>query len=353
MKPPITRAQLLTEHYPAAPAFRLRQIDTALFDVHNTTITDVTTLPVDMRETLLKAQFPWMSVTEHMLYESKHGDTWKVILRAADGKLFESVLMRNKREQWTICVSSQIGCAMKCTFCATGTMGLKRSLSADEIVDQYRYWQQFLASRPELDERISNVVFMGMGEPLANYENVKTAIHTWLANTDIGPTKITVSSVGILSQLEKVLTDPTWPPVRIAISLHAANQARRETIVPTTVPNFLEHLADWSQRYHHILGNRNHHITYEYTLLSGVNDTMEIAEELARYIKKTGVSKVNIIPYNPVAGKAFSRTDTKRIEIFKDVLRAHDITVTQRKTMGDDIAAACGQLVVAQQTDLA
>lgn len=351
MKPPITRSELLNTLFPKAPAFRQKQLQAALFDISNTSVVDITTLPQAMRETLADASFPWMSVSQHMLYESKDGNTWKVILRATDGKLFESVLMRNKREQWTICVSSQIGCAMKCTFCATGTMGLKRSLSSDEIIDQYRYWQQFVASRPELDERISNVVFMGMGEPLANYENVKTAIHTWLAYTDIGPTKITVSSVGILSQLEKILTDETWPPVRIAISLHSANQQKRESIVPTTVPNFLNHLADWSQRYHVQKGNRNHHITYEYTLLSGVNDTPDIATELAGYIKKTGVSKVNVIPYNPVTGKIFKRTDTKRIDIFKDILRSHGITVTQRKTMGDDIAAACGQLVVAQGKD--
>lgn len=350
MKQPVTRTELLKEHFPNAPAFRMKQIQKALFEPVYTDISDVTTLPKDMREILSTNQFPWMSVSQHMLYESKHHDTWKVILKAADEKLFESVLMRNNRDQWSICVSSQIGCAMKCTFCATGTMGLKRSLTVDEIVDQYRFWQQFIANTKTLDGRISNVVFMGMGEPLANYAAVKETIHTWLANTDIGPTKITVSSVGILSQLEKLLTDDTWPPVRIAISLHSANQERREEIVPTTVPNFLEHLADWSKRYHHLKGNRNHHITYEYTLLSGVNDTVEIAEELASYIKQTGVSKVNVIPYNPVSGKPFNRSDVSRIDSFKEILRQHDITVTQRKTMGDDIAAACGQLVVSQNS---
>lgn len=344
-----TRQAILAEHFPNEPKFRLKQIAAALFDVHNTSITDVTTLPLHMRETLAESDFPWMSVRLHTMFESKRGDTWKAILKGADDKLFETVLMRNKRDQWSICVSSQIGCAMKCTFCATGTMGLKRSLTADEITDQYRFWQQFVAARPELDERISNVVFMGMGEPLANYAAVKETIQTWLDFTDLGPTKITVSSVGILSQLEKILTDDDWPPVRIAISLHSANQTRREEIVPTTVPDFLKHLADWSRRYDETKGNRNHHITYEYVLLAGVNDTEDIAYELAKYIHKTGVSKVNVIPYNPVAGKPFTRGDKERIDMFKDILRAKGITVTQRKTMGDDIAAACGQLVIAQQ----
>jgi 23S rRNA (adenine2503-C2)-methyltransferase len=195
-------------------------------------------------------------------------------------------------------------------------------------------------------ERISNVVFMGMGEPLANYDNVKEAIQTWLDHTDLGPTKITVSSVGVVNQLEKILTDPTWPDVRIAISLHSANQRKREEIVPTTAPQFLNFLADWSHRYAAVRGNRTHHITYEYILIDHVNDTPELALELARYIKKTAYSKVNVIPYNPVTGKSLARSDRTRIVTFKDVLRQHGIDVTERKTMGDDIAAACGQLVV-------
>jgi 23S rRNA (adenine2503-C2)-methyltransferase len=346
-----TRKSILDEFFPNEPNFRIKQIKAGLFDPKYKNIEDITPLPKQMRETLAEQDFPWMSVRLHKLFESENGDTWKAILKGADERLFETVLMRNKREQWSICVSSQIGCAMKCTFCATGTMGLKRSLTADEITDQYRFWQQFVATREDLDERISNVVFMGMGEPMANYDNVKEAIQTWLDNTDIGPTKITVSSVGILSQLERVLNDDDWPPVRIAISLHSANQTKREEIVPTTVPDFLGHLADWSHRYQTIKGNRNHHITYEYVLLAGVNDTPEIARELATYIAKTGVSKVNVIPYNPVEGKDFTRGDQDRIDEFKDILRARDITVTQRKTMGDDIAAACGQLVIGEQPE--
>ncbi len=187
---------------------------------------------------------------------------------------------------------------------------------------------------------------MGMGEPLANYENVKSAIHTWLTYTDLGPTKIMVSTVGVLSQMEKLLTDPEWPPVRITISLHSANQGRREEIVPTTIPDFIEKLADWSHRYRDILGNRRHHLTFEYTLISHVNDEPELARELATYVKKTAVTKVNVIPYNPVFGKTFTRTERDRIDIFKQILRDHDVNVTERKTMGDDINAACGQLAL-------
>lgn len=348
MTKPIARKSRLTELFPKAPAFRYKQILQALYDTTISGWENISTLPKDMKHTLSQ-EMPWISVQERALFQSEARDTYKAVLEAVDGNAFETVLMRNKRDQWTICVSSQIGCAMRCTFCATGAMGLKRSLLADEIADQYRYWKYFLANHPDLPQRISNVVFMGMGEPLANYENVKEAIHTWLDYTDIGPTKITVSSVGIVTQLEKILDDPDWPPVKIAISLHSANQQKREEIVLSTIPDFLKKLADWARRYQQILGNRNHHITYEYTLINKVNDTPELAHELAKYIQKTGSSKINVIPYNPVSGKTFDRSQQARIDAFKDIVREYGLTVTQRKTMGDDIDAACGQLAIASE----
>ena len=339
-----TRSELTKELFPDAPRYRLEQIEAALFQSELKSYDEITTLPKEMRQAL-SASLPWISVEAEKVLTSAKKDTAKAILRAQDGLRFESVLMANARDQWTICVSSQIGCAMGCTFCATGAMGFKRNLTSDEITDQYRFWKGYLAERPELPQRISNVVFMGMGEPLGNYENVKDAIHRWLKHTDIGPTRIAVSTVGVLMNMERLLKDPDWPPVRIAVSLHSADQKRREEIVPTTVPDFLIKLADWSHRYAHTLRNRRHHITYEYTLLSGVNDTPEIAEELAQYIRKTSFAKVNVIPWNPVKGKAFSTSAAERIEKFKAVLRAHGIDVTQRRTMGEDIAAACGQLI--------
>ncbi|MDO8462712.1 MAG: 23S rRNA (adenine(2503)-C(2))-methyltransferase RlmN [bacterium] len=330
--------------------FRFRQIEVALFDPSIRAWADVTTLSHAMREAL--AAVPWMSVTQAAILKSRAGDTFKAALATEDGLVFESVLMANRRGQWTICVSSQVGCAMGCTFCATGAMGLTRSLTADEIADQYRFWMYWLQDHAETVKyaRISNIVFMGMGEPLANYANVKSAITTWLRVTDIGTTRITVSTVGVLPQLERILTDPAWPHVRIAISLHSANEERRREIVPTTAPKFLERLADWAQRYHQSLGNRRHHVTYEYTLLNEVNDTPEHARELARFIARTGSSKVNVIPWNPVAGKPFVRAQQERIDTFKRVLLDAGYTVTQRKTMGDDIAAACGQLATVKRS---
>lgn len=344
----ISRAEKIKELYPKIPKFRFDQILKAFFDVQVKGWNDVSTLPFDMRKNLAE-HIPWLSITPFKVYESKNKDTFKAVVQAVDKRSFETVLMANKRGQWTICVSNQIGCAMKCSFCATGTMGLKRSLHSDEIMDQYRFWQQFLHARPELAQRISNIVFMGMGEPLANYDNVKETIHTWLKYTDLGPTKIMVSTVGILNQMEKLLTDPDWPPVRIAISLHSPNQERRKEIVPTTVPDFIKKLAAWSQKYQATLGNRTHHLTFEYTLINGVNDTPELAKELAEYVKHTAVKKVNVIPYNPVKGKEFVRAQNERIDRFKKILLDNGVNVTQRKTMGDDIDAACGQLALSTE----
>ncbi|MFH1286845.1 MAG: 23S rRNA (adenine(2503)-C(2))-methyltransferase RlmN [Candidatus Magasanikbacteria bacterium] len=340
----MNREKIIQEFVPGIQKFRFDQINKALFDTIYSSWDDVTTLPKEMKA-ILGDNIPWLSFQEKGLHESASQDTFKGIFETDDGLLFESVLMKNRKEQWTICISSQVGCAMRCAFCATGAMGLKRGLESCEIVDQYRFWQNFLSEHPNFSQRISNVVFMGMGEPLANYENVKASINTWLKYTDLGPSKILVSTVGILPQMKKLLTDPDWPATRIAISLHSANQQKREEIVPTTTPNFLKDIAVWSHEYEKFRGNRNHKLTFEYTLISHVNDTPELAEELASYIVKTAVSKVNVIPYNPVKEKEFSRAERERIDAFKDILRNHDINVTERKTMGDDIDAACGQLV--------
>jgi len=358
---PLTRALRLKSLFPDAPAFRLRQAEAALF-TGTTGWGSVTVFPKAMRDALAR-EVPWISVEQVRLLESKDGETYKAVLKTEDGLLFETVLMGNAKDQWTVCVSSQVGCAMRCVFCATGAMGLKRSLTADEIVDQLRYWREFLRrpltrSLPDgerssggahWDSRISNIVFMGMGEPLANVESVKSAIHTWIDCTDIGPTHITVSTVGVLPALEKILTDSDWPSVRIAISLHSAVQDEREKIVPSTAPCFIDALAEWCHRYRQVLGNRRHHLTFEYTLIAGVNDGENQAEILGRYLEKCGNPKLNVIPLNPVSGKDFSASQQDRIDRFKAVVLRHGIDVMQRRTMGNDIAAACGQLAIGEQ----
>lgn len=340
------RGVQIRDKYPKIPTYRYKQIEQALFDIQNKSWEDVSTLPKDMRAHL-QASMPFSSVKLHTLFQSKKRDTYKALLTTEDDHQFETVLMKNRRGQWTICVSSQIGCAMKCTFCATGTMGITRSLSEDEIVDQYRYWDRFL-NENNIQNRISNIVFMGMGEPLANYEAVRNSIKVILANTDIGKTKITLSTVGIIPVLNEILLDPHWPDVRIAISLHSANHKKRKEIVPTTTSNFMEDMIVWAQKYHEKKGNRKHHITFEYIMLEGVNDSAEDARNLSEFVHKTGASKVNVIPYNSVDSKKFKKSTKDSIGFFKHVLRENQVDVTERKTMGEDIAAACGQLLTEQ-----
>ncbi|MFA6551262.1 MAG: radical SAM protein, partial [Patescibacteria group bacterium] len=212
-----SRKEQFSVLYPVEPAFRWTQIEQAFFNQKFSGWNDILNLPNNMRQTLAD-NVPWISCQLSDLQKDKAGDTFKAALKLTDGEKIETVLMANARGQFSVCVSTQVGCAMNCAFCATGKMGLKRNLTADEIVDQLRFWRSYLKEKKSSDERISNIVLMGMGEPLANYDSVKTALNAWLKFTDIGPTHITVSTVGLLQQLETLLIDKNWPPVRLAIS---------------------------------------------------------------------------------------------------------------------------------------
>jgi len=315
-----------------------------------------------MRESL--TSIPWMSVELVQMQVSGNGDTHKALLKVAGDKQIETVLMKNPRGAWTICVSSQVGCAMRCGFCATGKMGLTRSLTADEIVDQYRFWKLYISGGQvgrwvggpksettlppnplSTSSRISNIVFMGMGEPLANYEAVKESLNTLLAHTDLGKTRITVSTVGVLPRLEQILTDKAWPHVRLAVSLHSAIAQTRKQIVPTSYDDFLPKLEDWAKRYLEIFGNRRHHLTFEYVMLKNVNDTPAHAKALALFVNRIGHVRVNLIPYN-LTGVEFECSEDNVITQFLAALYDRNVTTTRRRTMGSDIAAACGQLIV-------
>jgi len=347
---PLTRVEQFRTLFPNEPRFRWEQIARGLYQPENHGWDDVTTLSKEMREAM-KA-IPFTSYKDAQVFAGKKGDTYKAILTLQDGYQIETVLMANKRGQWTICVSSQVGCAQRCGFCATGKMGLKRNLTVDEIVDQYLFWHRHLRSekpkhptaKGHVEARISNVVFMGMGEPLANYDAVKETMNQWLKCTDLGRTHITVSTVGMLPMLNKMLEDKDWPQVRLAVSLHSADASTRKQIVPTSYDGFLESLKDWGKRYLAKFGNNKHHLTFEYVMLRDVNDTAHHAKALYEFVNKVGLVKVNLIPYN-ITDSVFKRSLDPVIEEFKATLEAHGVTVMVRKTMGEDIAAACGQLI--------
>jgi len=339
----IPRKEQFMALFPGSPAFRWNQVEESLIGMSYENWEQLSNIPKAMRDELGE-QMPWLSFKHVQTLRSKNGDTFKAALQMEAGE-FESVLMQNKRGSWTICVSSQIGCGMGCSFCATGKMGFKSNLHSDYIIDQYRYWDYFIKHNKELGGRISNVVFMGMGEPLANYPNVKAAINLLLKYTDLGPTRITVSSVGVIPVLNKLLDDPEWPPVRVAISVHSADTDTRREIVQTSYDQFLEDLKKWGIAYAKKLGNRRHHLTFEYVMLNEVNDSVMHANKLAALVRAIGGTvKVNLIPYN-ATDSVYECSSEKNFEEFMDTLRNHGVEVTRRKNMGGDINAACGQLV--------
>lgn len=339
-----TRATILDQMLRDEPAFRSRQVAASLFRPDWHSWEEVTVLSKDWR-LRLEQDVQWMSLTQVALLQSTKKDTFKAILETADGKRIETVLMENARGFWSICVSSQVGCAMACTFCATGKMGFTRNLSADEIIDQYRFWMYFLGQRNDLEQRISNVVYMGMGEPLANYENVKQSLAAFLEYTDMGPTRLTVSTVGLIPMLRKLLSDDAWPQVRLAVSLHSADIETRMNIMPSSYPKFLDDLAAWTREYFAKFDSRRRHLTFEYIMLAGVNDTPAHADKLITFARKVGKVKINLIPYNDTKSRYATSESTALIAFEKRLLDAR-IDITRRRTMGADIAAACGQLIV-------
>ena len=388
----LSRAVKIQSLFPDMKAFRLKQVETALFDVSVRSWADVSTLPKDMREKL-EAEVPFISLTTQLIQNDSKKETFKAIVKVEGDKYIETVLMKNRREQWTICVSTQIGCAMACGFCATGKMGLTRNLDADEIVDQIRLWKYFLRDHPEItklehaenaaplkqkaqpqdafeldDEeeedsaqteaprvvdhsRISNIVYMGMGEPLANYEHTKASLNTILKNTDIGLTHITVSTVGILPRLEQILTDAEWPHVRMAVSLHSADAKTRKEIVKTSYDEFLPKLDEWTRKYLKKFGNRRHHLTFEYVMLKGVNDSLPAAKQLAVFVNRLGKIRVNLIPFN-FTESGYTSSEAETIEAFGKVLEKNGVTYTIRYSKGSEIDAACGQLIKNESANL-
>lgn len=350
-----TRAEKFHFLYPNEPSYRFRQISRAIFDAEIPGWDRMTALPKCMRERI-SVDIPWISLRESVVLKSRDGETEKALLLCEDGARIETVLMRNARGHRTICVSSQVGCAFGCTFCATGTMGFTRNLTSDEIVDQVRFWIYSLLDRCEgaasesskeadQDEstRISNVVFMGMGEPLANYESVREAIRILLEYTDMGPTRITVSTVGLIPGLSRLLEDALWPPVRLAVSLHSADTKVRSRIMPSSYEAFLDDLVLWTKRYFSLFDERRRHLTFEYILLSGVNDRVEDIEKLIHFVRRVGKVKVNLIPYN-VTTRVYQGIKDERVSDFLLRLKQSGIVATVRRSRGEDITAACGQL---------
>jgi len=265
--------------------------------------------------------------------------TIKWLFASGSGQAVETVFIP-ETARGTLCISSQVGCALDCAFCATGAQGFNRNLTAAEIIGQVWHANQNLPARNNGAPAVTNVVFMGMGEPLANYRNLIPVLELLLSDWTYGLSRrrVTVSTSGIVPRIDKLAADCN---VALAVSLHAPNDRLRNTLVPINRLHPIAELLEACWRYAKRHSNR--FITFEYVMLRDVNDSQECADELAALLKGKP-AKINLIPFNPFDGNEFTCSSRDAIRRFQDRLRKHEIVTTTRKTRGDDIDAACGQL---------
>jgi len=320
------------------PAYRAKQVMDWLYEKRVGSYDEMTDLPQALR-TQLAADFELRAPETVRVLGSKD-TTQKFLLRLRDGNLIESVLIPaspalygERSDRQTLCVSSQVGCAYGCKFCASGLDGWTRNLDAGEIV------QQLMAVEAQSGEKIDNVVFMGMGEPLANLKNLKRAIQIINApwGLEIGARHITVSTSGLAPQIRELAEDPTQ--FRLALSLHGATDEVRSQIMPVNRKYNLKTLLEACDYY----VAKKRRIMFEYILIADINDTEEQAHALAKIARRLS-AKINLIPYNTVEGLTWSRPSRARQERFHAILREHGVVSTLRREKGHDIAAACGQL---------
>jgi 23S rRNA (adenine2503-C2)-methyltransferase len=317
--------------------FRARQMLQWIHQRNVDAFDEMTDLSKGLREQLgdvASVQLP------QVISEQKSADgTVKWLFESGAGQAVETVFIPEP-DRGTLCISSQVGCALDCAFCATGAQGFNRNLKVDEIIGQVTHANRNLPLRPNGKPAVTNVVFMGMGEPLANYRNVLLALELLLSDFAYGLSRrrITVSTSGVVPNIEKLGDAQN---VSLAVSLHAPNDALRDRLVPINRMHPINTLLDACWRYAAKRANR--FITFEYVMLRDVNDSLQHADELAALLAGRP-AKVNLIPFNPFAGNEFQRSRSATIREFQDRLRQRGLVATTRKTRGDDIDAACGQL---------
>ncbi len=314
-------------------AFRADQIFDWLYLKKVSSFEEMKNLSKELKKNLQDLKF--FSLKLEKTLESEDGETYKFLWKLQDGNFIESVLILS-RDRRTVCVSSQVGCKGACLFCASGKGGFVRNLNTAEIIEQVIHIDNFLK---EKNERVTHVVFMGMGEPLDNFENVMKAIKILNEpkGLNISQRKITISTVGLAHNIEKLLEENL--KVNLTLSLHAPNQQIRDEIMPMSKKYPFEKLLKVMDEYFESSGRD---VTFEYILIDKINDQKIHAKELAEKLKAH--FNVNLIPYNPIEGVNLKRPKKETIEEFKNELEKKGIKVTWRYTKGKDIAAACGQL---------
>ncbi len=297
---------------------------------------EMTNLPLSLREKLSQ-EFEFNTIKMDVSQQSSDG-TLKSRFKTFDGHLMEGVLIPTEK-RFTACVSSQIGCSLSCKFCATGQMERMRNLSFDEIYDQVAIINE--ECERVYNKKLSNIVYMGMGEPLLNYKNVLKSIDKITASDSMGmsPKRITVSTAGVGKMIKQLGDDQVR--FNLALSLHAANDKKRNEIMPINETNSIELLVDSLNYFYQKTKND---ITLEYILFKDKNDSIEDAEQLISIYRKIPTHLINVIEYNPVAGVSFIKPDEDTTQNFTDYLAKHKVNVRLRRSRGKDIDAACGQL---------
>ncbi len=318
------------------PAFRLKQIKKAVFSDLIENWDQATILPLALRQKLQEC-CSIQELTAEKTLTSKDNQTIKALFKLKDGLKIESVLMKHEDGRRTVCVSSQVGCAMSCQFCATGQQGFKRNLSSSEIIDQILFFSRLLK---ETKERVSNIVFMGMGEPFLNYQNVLEAIRVLNGKDglNIGIRHISISTCGITEGIKKLTEEKLQ--VNLAISLNASNNELRTKLMPTNKDYPIEKILAAVEDY---VKQTKRKVMFEYLMIEGINDSPAQAQELTKLLKKP-LYFVNLISFNPVGHSLFKPSTGKKIKIFKEILEKAGVQVTQRHRFGKEIKAACGQL---------
>lgn len=317
------------------PEYRADQIWRWLYRDYVSHFDQMTNLPKTLRRQLAD-DFTSDRGQVAALEQSADGTTSKALFRLADGNYIETVLMRYQKRR-TVCISTQAGCAMGCVFCATGQMGFTRNLSVGEVVSQVLHFAEKLS---HTDEKVTNVVFMGMGEPLHNYENSMRAVDrlTDPGGFNLGARKITISTVGLVPAMRRYAEEKRQTP--LAVSLHAATDRERENLIPVARRWPLDTLMDACRYYIELTGRR---LTFEWALIDGENDTIDQANQLGRLLAGMNCH-VNLIPLNPTSGYGGKPSDRSRVEAFQRELARFGVGSTVRVRRGIDIQAGCGQL---------
>lgn len=340
----LTEPELLGALLPGEPPYRADQLREWLYEHPVLDVKNMTSLPASIRNGLVDSLWPF---TVEIEQSADDGTTRKWLFRAPDGAAIEAVLMGYPRRT-TLCISSQVGCALGCTFCATGQFGFERHLEAGEIVAQVAYAKAFLAAggMTGCPDRLTNVVFMGMGEPLANYSHARESIRRMIEHMGLSARAITVSTVGVVPGMRRLAAEP-WP-VNLAVSLHAADDELRSRIVPINKRYPLKEVEEAAAAF---FKAKHRRVSIEWTMIDGVNDSRDQAIKLAAIALRLH-AHVNLIALNPTPLTPDRPTPFQRISEFLGTLRSLGVNATLRDTRGQDIDAACGQLrITAAQGD--